>query len=67
MGAGMSIGQRIVGGIMGPTGQTVVEKQIEKCKEQRETMDQCMKFSAQDSPCYEELRSYVSCLNKAPN
>ena len=78
MGAGMSIGQRVVNGILGPSSspsqianqatiKEFYEARVESCKEYRETMDQCMKYSVQDSPCYEELRAYVSCINRVPN
>ena len=65
MGAGMSIGQRIVGGLLGITTDPsrVIEKDTEKCRQYKDAMDQCIKYTAQESPCYEELRSYVHCIN----
>jgi len=37
--------------------------QTDPCELYKNTMEQCIKYSSQELPCYEELRGYIQCMN----
>ena len=76
MGAGMSIGQRLINGAMcmleqgSPSPPKVdtesLENRIKRCEPFKTDMDNCMKYNTVETPCYEELRGYMQCINTPP-
>jgi hypothetical protein len=73
MGAGMSLGQRLVNGAMcmleqGPpkVDNETLEQRVKRCEPFKMDMDNCMKYNTIETPCYEELRGYMYCINTPP-
>jgi hypothetical protein len=76
MGAGLSLGQRLVNGAMcmleqGPPkvdkeANETLEQRVKRCEPFKTEMDNCMKYNTAEVPCYEELRGYMYCINTPP-
>ncbi len=68
MGAGMSIGQRLVGGIFGPPSVEVRAAQTpahtEPCAVYRTDLDACLRQATPHDSCESRIALYKECLEK---